>query len=117
MIGQFLAKMCKIIQAHGGDVDCFAGDALLVVFPAGCPGATASGERGGGSRSIGSTPVVVNIAKAVASAVECATCISKELNGFQASPNHPTLGIHAALSAGHIMHVEGGKLRAVCAAA
>ena len=28
----FLARMCKIIQEHGGDIDCFAGDALLVEF-------------------------------------------------------------------------------------
>ena len=32
VMSRFLARMCKIIHEHGGDIDCFAGDALLVAF-------------------------------------------------------------------------------------
>ena len=32
IMSRFLARMCKIIHEHGGDIDCFAGDALLVAF-------------------------------------------------------------------------------------
>lgn len=34
LMSSFLARMCAIIAKFGGDIDCFAGDALIVVFPA-----------------------------------------------------------------------------------
>lgn len=81
----------------GGDIDCFAGDALLVVFDL---------EKSGGPHQ---QRVRVTLQEAVSAAVECAIAISKELNGYEASPGYPALSIHAALAAGSLFAVECGK--------
>ena len=164
VMSRFLATMCKIIQEHGGDIDCFAGDALLVAFSSPRQNTATNGsaqdmEVGGDSldqqedmrlRKAGTVsrsffseffdtlPYEVSMKRlwrsaqvnlvhpeadntssrgdhalmmsdATTSAVACATAICRELNGFQASENHPPLGIHAAISAGTVYAVECGK--------
>ena len=94
LMSGFLARMCSIIQSHGGDIDCFAGDALLVVFSGVPTGATAAHAH--------------PLASDVQAAVTCALDVSNQLNGYQPSAEHPALGIHAGLSCGTIFAVECG---------
>ena len=97
LMSAFLARMCRIIQSHGGDIDCFAGDALLVVFS----GVSSTGED---DQAAHAHP----LASDVQAAVTCALDVSNQLNGYQPSAEHPALGIHAGLSCGTIYAVECG---------
>ena len=102
LMSAFLARMCSIIQSHGGDIDCFAGDALLVVFS----GASSTGEDDGGG--VTAAHAHHPLASDVQAAVTCALDVSNQLNGYQPSAEHPALGIHAGLSCGTIFAVECG---------
>ena len=43
LVSKYLAIMCDVIASYNGDIDCFAGDALLVVFSSGVP--TSDGQQ------------------------------------------------------------------------
>ena len=113
-MSSFLARMCATIETHGGDVDCFAGDALLVVFPVLPGGDDAPRTRSGRGEAATTTTMMVpstsapSIGAAVQSAVKCAMAICRELNGYRRTEAHPPLGIHAALAAGAVFATECG---------
>lgn len=83
-----------ILEQYGGDIDCFAGDAVLVVFQ----------ERAGSGKKTGNT-----LADAVRQALECARAVVRSLPGFRASPGDTPLQIHAGLSAGELHSVICSK--------
>ena len=103
IMSNFFARMCATIEAHGGDVDCFAGDALLIIFPVSSSSENddiAIADDGSAAPTLGA---------AVGSAVKCAIAICQALNGYSPSESHPSLGIHCALSAGTVFAVECGE--------
>lgn len=78
-MSSFFAVMIELIAAHDGDVDCFAGDAVLVVFQ----------DTGN-----------VGISEAVHRALSCAKAVHVRLDGFRHEPEDPPLSLHSALAAG-----------------
>ena len=109
-MSSFLARMCATIETHGGDVDCFAGDALLVVFPVlpGGNGAPPCSERDEELMDPSAGPAL-SMGAAVLSAKKCAIAICRELNGYRPTEAQPPLGIHAALAAGAVFVTECGE--------
>ena len=109
-MSSFLARMCATIETHGGDVDCFAGDALLVVFPVlpGGNGAPPCSEKGEELMDPFAGPAL-SMGAAVLSAKKCAIAICRELNGYRPTEAQPPLGIHAALAAGAVFATECGE--------
>ena len=109
-MSSFLARMCATIETHGGDVDCFAGDALLVVFPVlpGGNGAPPCSEKGEELMDPSAGPAL-SMGAAVLSAKKCAIAICRELNGYRPTEAQPPLGIHAALAAGAVFATECGE--------
>lgn len=114
LLSFFFTRMCAIIDEHGGDIDCFAGDALVVVFSCRpqqtskdkmCSEATASDKQVQPPNDVNNC----GLNRQVSSALRCITCISKDLNGFQPSSEYPPLGIHAALAAGKLLSVVCGE--------
>ena len=103
--------MSDIIASYNGDIDCFAGDALLVVFSSGAqssegqhPKLPSGVEKGG--------PLDGNtLGAAIQQALSCMTDICRELNGVKISPGSPALSIHGALAAGTLYAVECGTCR------
>ena len=100
--------MSDVIASYNGDIDCFAGDALLVVFSCDVPTSegqrpsSPSGEENGGPWD-GNT-----LGAAIQQAFNCMTDICRELNGVKISPGSPALSIHGALAAGTLYAVECG---------
>jgi class 3 adenylate cyclase len=86
-LSAFFAIMMKLIQEHQGDVDCFAGDAVLVVFE---PPIT-SGYGGDGDGAL---------RDATHRGLMCAQAIHFSLDGFRNDPEDPPLSMHSALAAG-----------------
>eukprot|EP00873_Tetraselmis_striata_P038272 jgi/Tetstr1/458536/TSEL_044939.t1 len=119
--------MMELIANFRGDVDCFAGDAVLVVFePRKADTVTNTGEvdqraipgqcrqegdgnRGGSSHG-GWRGGNGNLSGAVGRALACAKVVHARLDGFRNEPEDPPLGVHSALAAGELVCVEfGGK--------
>jgi class 3 adenylate cyclase len=106
-ISAFFALMMRLIIQFEGDVDCFAGDAVLVVFEAKddrfprksgeCP------SQGGShvlSESTASQCGDVGLEEAMRRALECAMAVHSRLDGFRYEPEDPPLRMHSALAAG-----------------
>jgi hypothetical protein len=83
-LSAFFAIMIKLIMQYHGDVDCFAGDAVLVVFE---PFPTGGAVRAG-------------LCDPAKRALLCAQAIHSRLDGFRNDPEDPPLSMHSALSAG-----------------
>ena len=101
--------MSDVIASYNGDIDCFAGDALLVVFSSEEPTSEdqlqpkpPSGLENGGSWD-GNI-----LGEATQQALRCMTDICGKLNGVNISPGSPALSIHGALAAGTLYAVECG---------
>jgi len=130
LVSKFLATMSDIIESHGGDIDCFAGDALLVVFsesakvtgrrlsdlmPILCRDRSSSRSRSGGGNGTDADYDYddiknhsLSLRTSVRLALNCMKDICAELNGVTISPNSPSLNIHGALAAGTLYAVECG---------
>ena len=113
-ISRFFAVMMELIVSFQGDVDCFAGDAVLIVFEprrkdadpsllphdgaeADCgfiqPGVVSEFEpRCGTSQQL--------LEATVRRALECAKAIHAELEGFRDDPQDHPLSMHSGLAAG-----------------
>jgi class 3 adenylate cyclase len=110
LVSKFLATMSEIIERHHGDIDCFAGDALLVVFSEVSVRLSVdhglsrrNNYGGGGGKDRGFLRAAVRLA------LNCMIDICAELNGVMISPNSPSLNIHGALAAGNLHAVECGR--------
>eukprot|EP00873_Tetraselmis_striata_P001145 jgi/Tetstr1/421409/TSEL_001176.t1 len=89
--------MIRLIAEYGGDVDCFAGDAVLVVF-----------EPSGGADS---HPAAMRLVEPLRRALACARDVQRRLDGFRHEPADPPLSVHSALAAGELLCLEcGGRL-------
>mmetsp|Transcript_1921 Transcript_1921/g.5619 ORF Transcript_1921/g.5619 Transcript_1921/m.5619 type:complete len:1277 (-) Transcript_1921:1740-5570(-) len=129
MVSKFLALLCNIVQTHSGDIDCFAGDSLLIVFTSDSPGSSLPQVEGtpavqvrsahlqpysSGDTASTSSPgeqLGASLGKAVDRAVHCLNAICDYLNGYRFSNDSPPLMIHAALSAGRIYAVISAATR------
>lgn len=102
-LSAFFQVMISIIVSHHGDIDCFAGDAVLVVFEPRddddrddvmpIPGSVFDGDRTRRESAAG-------MAGAARRALKCAMAVHKQLDGFRNEPEDPPLGLHSALAAG-----------------
>jgi class 3 adenylate cyclase len=111
LVSKFLSTMCEIIERHHGDIDCFADDALLIVF------SEASARKSSlylKARDSGSDVEDCMMRSSVELALNCVTDICVQLNGLTISPNSPSLKIHGALAAGALFALEcGRKIRTI----
>eukprot|EP00873_Tetraselmis_striata_P033056 jgi/Tetstr1/453320/TSEL_040311.t1 len=82
-ISAFFSVLLPLIVKFRGDVDCFAGDAVLVVFEA----------QAGRTAECG-------LSEAARRALECTQALHFRLDGFQHEPEDPPLRVHSALAAG-----------------
>eukprot|EP00873_Tetraselmis_striata_P020689 jgi/Tetstr1/440953/TSEL_029222.t1 len=99
-ISAFFSLMLPVIVKFRGDVDCFAGDAVLVVFE----------SQAGRTAECG-------LSEAAHRALECTQALHVRLDGFQHEPEDPPLRVHSALAAGELMCIEcGGELAQRCEA-
>lgn len=97
-LSSFFAVMMELIYSHDGDVDCFAGDAVLVVFEpkvSSDEGAVAAG--GGGGAAEAATPP---LAEALQRALECTKAVHERLDGFRKAAGDFPLRLHSGLAAG-----------------
>lgn len=130
VISDVLARMCDIVERHDGDIDCFAGDAVLVVFEANTESSLSisTGREDSmldpdsqQSTTSNASPKAVDasqspatdepLRRAVDSALRCVFSVASSLNGYETSQDMPPLSLHAALGAGKIFTAECGKLR------
>jgi class 3 adenylate cyclase len=81
-----------ILGAFGGDIDCFAGDAVLVVFS---PLMMAAGTGDGGGDG-------VSLRESTRRAVECAHVAIATLSNFQSTPEDPPLQVHCGVASGDL---------------
>lgn len=88
-ISSMFARMTSIIRTFQGDVDCFAGDAVLVLF-----------ETQQSGRRVSSCKACDDLRSAAQHAVNCAKEVHQQINGFQVRGDDPPLTIHCALAAG-----------------
>lgn len=104
-LSAFFETMISIIASHHGDIDCFAGDAVLVVFE---PREDDGSDDAGGAPAIPGTMddgdgvpgSVVAMRGAVRQALSCALAVHQQLDGFRNEPQDPPLGLHSAIAAG-----------------
>jgi class 3 adenylate cyclase len=89
-LSAFFAVMMELVARHAGDVDCFAGDAVVVVFE--------PRRKGDGGEDEG------GLGEAARRALECATTVHDQLDGFKHEPQDPALRMHSALAAGKTSH-------------
>eukprot|EP00873_Tetraselmis_striata_P026005 jgi/Tetstr1/446269/TSEL_033813.t1 len=82
-ISAFFSVMLPLIVKFRGDVDCFAGDAVLVVFE----------SEAGRTAECG-------LSEAACRALMCTQALHARLDGFQHEPEDPPLRVHSALAAG-----------------
>ena len=115
-LSTFFSIMIDLVNDYDGDVDCFAGDAVLIVFEpidgleltdGGGPGPAADvpGSAGGTitPAAEGEEPgpeASVCLRGAVNRAVACAQAIHAHLDGFRNEVEDPPLRMHSALAAG-----------------
>mmetsp|Transcript_3596 Transcript_3596/g.8578 ORF Transcript_3596/g.8578 Transcript_3596/m.8578 type:complete len:1140 (-) Transcript_3596:2301-5720(-) len=103
LISSFFAKMTDIIEAHHGDIDCFAGDAFLVVFQSNCLSAGDDSAEGSRPSRASSEAERMPISEATHLAVSCVRAIAKELRTLDEASK---LSVHAAIAAGNLIAVE-----------
>jgi class 3 adenylate cyclase len=87
-LSAFFARITQVTASFSGDVDCFAGDALLVLFE---PLPQSGGRKLGPEQRLRS---------AADRALACARAVHQHLDGFQHEPGDPPLRIHSALAVG-----------------
>jgi class 3 adenylate cyclase len=106
LIAELFEKLTVVIEYFGGDIDCFAGDAVLVVFP------VSSTDRLSSLRGDDAVAASKREATAAAArqALRCAEVVEGRLSGFQKAPDDPPLTVHSALAVGTIHSVICGKL-------
>lgn len=80
-LSAFFAAITQITANFAGDVNCFAGDAMLVVF----------------EPLSGGHPALL---AAVNRAFACANAVHQRLDGFRHEPEDPPLRIHSAIAVG-----------------
>ena len=115
LVSNYLAAMSDVIESYNGDIDCFAGDALLVVFPSEVPTCEGQQPKLPSGVEKGSGPWDGNaLGAAIQQALNCMTDICRELNGVKISPGSPALSIHGALAAGTLCAVECGTCLVTC---
>jgi class 3 adenylate cyclase len=90
-ISSMFARMTTIIRNFHGDVDCFAGDAVLVLFE--------TRTRRTAPRD-STESACDDLCCAALRAVNCAKEVHQQINGYQSRPDDPPLTIHCALAAG-----------------
>jgi len=97
-LSAFFSVMIDTIARYEGDVDCFAGDAVLIVFvPRSAPVEDGNCQEG--------------LQEAVRRALECAKKIHDRLDGFRQEADDPPLSMHSALASGDLTCVEcGGEI-------
>ncbi len=92
-----------ILGAFGGDIDCFAGDAVLVVFsPLVISMAAGTGDGGGDG---------MNLRESTRRAVECANVAIATLSNFQSTPEDPPLQVHCGVASGDLRSAICGAAR------
>lgn len=109
-LSSFFAAMLEEIAGYRGDVDCFAGDAVLVAF---YPERGDAGENAdytdyvpsewalpGSRQEPGSAELHEALQAAVRRALECAMAVHARMDGFRHEPDDPPLRVHSALAAG-----------------
>lgn len=96
-LSAFFSAITRLTGAMGGDVDCFAGDALLVVF-----------ERLPEEEGADGEPHLLHAAQR---ALACARTIHQRLDGFRYGPGDPPLRLHSALSVGELRPPPGSSDR------
>ena len=106
--------MSDVIASYNGDIDCFAGDALLVVFSSGVPASEGQQPKPTSGVEKGAHWDGNTLGEATQQALSCMTDICRELNGVQISPGSPALSIHGALGAGTLYAVECGTRLITC---
>ena len=106
--------MSDVIASYNGDIDCFAGDALLVVFSSEVPASEGQQPKSPSGVEKGGPWDGNTLGAATQQALSCMTDICRELNGVQISPGSPALSIHGALAAGTLYAVECGTCLITC---
>uniref|UniRef100_A0A061QVT6 Guanylyl cyclase n=1 Tax=Tetraselmis sp. GSL018 TaxID=582737 RepID=A0A061QVT6_9CHLO len=117
LLSGFFARTCEIIFSYGGDIDCFAGDALLILFPSTIAVHKKRLDklllpRDSRNSSGGASVLNSNLIEPATRALQCAFAVSRELNEYEVSPGLPRLTIHAAMACGDIYSVECGGSQA-----
>lgn len=105
LIGELFEKLTVVIEFFGGDIDCFAGDAVLVVFPVQTDLLPGRADKAADNRRAAT-------AAATLQALRCAEVVENRLSGFQKAPGDPPLTVHSALAVGTIHSVICGELPA-----
>ena len=107
-LSSFFSIMIDIVNDYEGDVDCFAGDAVLIVFEsygsemcAAVPGHVLERDPGYEDGSAWDGPAGL-LQATVNRAVACAKAIHTRLDGFQNEAEDPPLRLHSALAAGEV---------------
>uniref|UniRef100_A0A061SKC5 Guanylyl cyclase n=1 Tax=Tetraselmis sp. GSL018 TaxID=582737 RepID=A0A061SKC5_9CHLO len=95
LVSSLFAAMTRIVRSHQGEIDCFAGDAFLVVFED--TGREPSDLPGGFETQASQLNTVI------CQAVSCIEHIAREMKRTRAC-----LSIHGALAAGTLFSVEAG---------
>ena len=112
-ISRFFAVMMELIVSFQGDVDCFAGDAVLIVFEPRKDADPLLAHDGVEADRGFIQPGVVSrfeprcetsqsqlLEATVRRALECAKAIHAELEGFRDDPQDHPLSMHSGLAAG-----------------
>ena len=102
VLNEYFDQLITIIQAHGGDVIKFAGDALLCLW-------TADGDDSSSSGS-GSEHGGVALAEAVARAAQCSLTIHASMDNFIASKTDFRVRCKCMIGAGSVMGLSVGGL-------
>jgi len=88
---RFLTALVGVIEEHGGDVDAFAGDALIALFQPQCPPKTEH-----------NAPSTDGLALAVVQAIRCAERAQKLDYSYKLGFETLPVTLHAAVSAGSL---------------
>ena len=97
LMGNFFSELTGILDSFGGEIDCFAGDAVLVVFQERVNYSTNGSAQTPGKFSAGSPKY-----EATVRALICAEAVTLRLSGYKTSPEDPPLLIHSALACGRV---------------
>eukprot|EP00873_Tetraselmis_striata_P044541 jgi/Tetstr1/464805/TSEL_009544.t1 len=108
-LSAFFGKMTELTTQFGGDVDCFAGDALSVVFECGSSGASTPTDENKPSFDPRHGSHEENTLHSASRAFLCAREIHHQLHGFRNEPDDPPLLIHSALAVGDLHYIECGS--------
>ena len=97
LMGNFFSELTGILDSFGGEIDCFAGDAVLVVFQE-----RVTCSTNGSAQAPQQFRAVSPLYEATMRALICAEAVTLRLSGYKTSPEDPPLLIHSALACGRV---------------